>query len=311
MRPCDDMKYAVKHKTWYSYTESVPFCHNLVHLAPRNLDCQACSSYKLTVHPQPDAIRRRTDYFGNPVDYFSIQEAHERLEITSSFSVEVRRTMQQLDYEAVAWEDVVDTVRGDRTRSGLTIYQLSLPSPWTTISASVRQYAQRSFSPRVPILEATCDLNRRIHEEFTFDSRATTVHTPVSEVLTLRRGVCQDFTHLAISCFRSLGLSARYVSGYVRTHAPPGGKKLVGADASHAWVAVYGGPLGWIEMDPTNNVVVSDAHICLGWGRDYGDVSPIKGVFVGGGRHDMGVGVDVVPDPEIPLPEMKPVTKWK
>jgi transglutaminase-like putative cysteine protease len=180
-------------------------------------------------------------------------------------------------------------------RGALDVYQLTLPSPRIALLPEVRTYALRSFSAGRPIVEGLIDLSARIHADFAFDSRATTVHTPLQELMRLRRGVCQDFAHLAVGCLRAIGLPARYVSGYLRTIPPPGKPRLVGADASHAWLSAWCGPLGWIDFDPTNNVLTGDSHITIAWGRDYGDVCPIQGVFVGGGDHSMGVSVDVVP----------------
>jgi transglutaminase-like putative cysteine protease len=165
-------------------------------------------------------------------------------------------------------------------------------------SEALRDYARPSFPKDRPVFEAARDLTSRIHADFKFDAKATTVHTPPDELLELRRGVCQDFAHLAIGCLRSMGQAVRYVSGYVCTTPPPGMPRLKGADASHAWVSVFCGPLGWVDFDPTNNAVVADSHITIGWGRDYGDVCPIQGLFVGGGEHKMTVAVDVEPETE-------------
>jgi transglutaminase-like putative cysteine protease len=160
-------------------------------------------------------------------------------------------------------------------------------------------YAAVSFPADRPIVDAIVDLNSRIHADFTFDPRATTINTPLGELLAIRRGVCQDFAHLMIGCLRTQGLAARYVSGYICTTPPPGKPRLVGADASHAWISAYCGPLGWVDVDPTNNSLVSDAHVTVAWGRDYDDVCPIQGVFAGGGKHTMGVNVDVIPENEL------------
>ena len=165
-------------------------------------------------------------------------------------------------------------------------------------SVQLRDYAQSSFASGRPILESIVDLTGRIFHDFEFDSKATTVYTPLEDLLKIRRGVCQDFAHLAIGCVRSMGLPCRYVSGYLRTTPPPGKPRMIGADASHAWASVYCGPLGWVDFDPTNNALAGQSHISIAWGRDYGDVCPLQGVFVGGGEHSMGVNVDVIPADE-------------
>jgi transglutaminase-like putative cysteine protease len=288
------MRYTVQHATRYSYTDPVPICHNHVHLAPRQTARQTCRTYQLTVDPEPSVFSKRVDYFGNEADYFSIQEAHEGLTVTASSIVEVSRPAP-IPKGLPAWTDIAAKIPTDTTPAGLAVYQCALPSPRIQPSAELRSFGLPSFPKGRPIVEAMSDFMRRIYTEFKFDPRATTVHTPPQELLTLRRGVCQDFAHLAIGCLRSLGLSARYVSGYVCTTPPPNSPRLLGADASHAWVSVFCGPAGWIDFDPTNNVIVSDAHITIGWGRDYADVRPIQGVFVGGGDHSMSVAVDVVP----------------
>jgi transglutaminase-like putative cysteine protease len=289
------MKYTVRHATFYSYTEPVPVCHNQVHLAPRATANQTCEEHQLAIEPTPSIRAKRRDYFGNEVDFFSIQEAHEGLDVTATSVVDVSLPPAHKLSASPAWEDVAGFISRDLNPEGLAVYHFSLPSPRVGPAAALREYALPSFAKRRPIGESVRDLTARIHAEFTFDPKATTVHTPPEELLTLKRGVCQDFAHLAIGCLRSLGLASRYVSGYVCTSPPPGMPRLTGADASHAWVSVYCGPLGWIDFDPTNDAVVGDSHITIGWGRDYGDVCPIQGVFVGGGEHSMNVGVDVIP----------------
>lgn len=290
------MRYTVKHETRYSYTDPVPICHNRVQLAPRQTERQTCRLHRLTVDPEPSVFSKRIDYFGNEVDYFSVQEAHEGLTVTSESVVEVLKPPPLPD-ALPAWEEVAAKIPADHSFEGLIVHQCALPSPRVVPTNDLRDYALPSFTTARPIVEAVSDLMLRINTEFAFDPRATTVHTPPQELLELRRGVCQDFAHLAIGCLRSLGLSARYVSGYVCTTPPPNSPRLLGADASHAWISVHCGPAGWIDFDPTNNVIVADAHVTIGWGRDYADVRPIQGVFVGGGDHSMNVGVDVLPMP--------------
>jgi transglutaminase-like putative cysteine protease len=290
------MNYTIKHRTWYAYAEPAPVCHNLLHLAPREAPRQTCRSHRLQITPAPASTSRRIDYFGNPIDYFSIEGTHTGLEVTSTSTVEVAPRSTSATNDSPRWEDVVQMAGAATPERQLQTYQLTLPSLRITPSAELRAYAVPSFSAHRPVVDAISDLTARIHADFAFDPKATTVHTPLPELLRIRRGVCQDFAHLATGCLRSMGLPARYVSGYLRTVPPPGRPRLVGADASHAWTSAWCGPLGWIDFDPTNNSPVSDSHITIAWGRDYGDVCPIQGVFVGGGDHSMGVSVDVIPE---------------
>jgi transglutaminase-like putative cysteine protease len=293
------MRYNIRHTTVYSYTDPVPVCHNQVHLAPRDTAAQSCREHRLLIEPRPSVRAKRLDYFGNEVEYFSIQEAHDALSVTAMSLVDVASPVLKKGVKTPAWEEVAATIPTNLTPQGIAVYYLTLPSPRIQSSDALAEYARPSFPTERPIFDAVRDLTARIHSEFTFDAKATTVQTPPEELLTLKRGVCQDFAHLAVGCLRSLGLAARYVSGYVVTQPPPGMPRLAGADASHAWISAYCGPLGWVDFDPTNDAVVGDQHITIGWGRDYGDVCPIQGVFIGGGHHSMNVGVDVIPLPAL------------
>lgn len=293
------IKYTIKHRTWYAYAEAAPVCHNMLHLAPRDSNHQVCAEYRLQIVPEPAFMTRRTDWFGNIVDYFSIEGSHNGLEVTARSVVQVLPTPQFTPSESLPWEVASrQAMMAGAASADLSVYQLTLRSPRVRPSAELRDYASPSFTAGRPILEAIVDLTARIHRDFQFDAKATTVHTPLEELLRLRRGVCQDFAHLAIGCARSMGLPSRYVSGYLRTIPPPGKPRMIGADASHAWASVHCGPLGWVDFDPTNNALIGDAHITIAWGRDYSDVCPIQGVFVGGGEHSMGVNVDVLPADE-------------
>lgn len=291
----DNMKYEVSHTTKYSYTEPVPVCHNQVHLAPRNLPTQTCTDFKLLVTPAPSDCGQRIDYFGNQVDYFSIDTVHRGLAVTATYGLEVNPRRLPEAKGAPSWEDIAADLAGDRSPEKLSTFQFTFASRLIPRSHLFANYARPSFSPRRSILASLLELTARIHEEFVYDPRATTISTPVQEVFDQRKGVCQDFAHFEIACLRSLGLAARYVSGYLRTIPPPGAPRLIGADASHAWLSVFCGPLGWIDFDPTNNAIPSSDHLTIGWGRDYGDVCPLQGVFVGGGQHEMSVFVDVTP----------------
>jgi transglutaminase-like putative cysteine protease len=293
------MRYNIRHTTLYSYTDPVPVCHNQVHLAPRDTAAQSCREHRLAIDPQPSVRAKRRDYFGNDVEFFSIQEAHEGLSVTAMSLVDVASPVLKKGVKTPAWEEVATAIPTTLSPPGLAVYYLSLPSPRIRLSAELADYARSSFPAQRPIFDAVRDFTARIHGDFTFDAKATTVYTRPEDLLELRRGVCQDFAHLQIACLRSLGLAARYVSGYVATTPPPGMPRLAGADASHAWTSVFCGPLGWVDFDPTNDAVVGDQHVTIGWGRDYSDICPIQGVFVGGGHHSMKVSVDMIPLPAI------------
>lgn len=289
------MRYKISHTTTYEYSDVVPVCQNITHLIPRNDARQRCTYQRLIVKPTPVAINRHLDYFGNPEQNFSIHESHRALRITAMSKVNVQALTLPPPDNSPAWEQVRNTVAAARTSSDLDAYQFCFDSPHVTRVSELADYVRQSFLPFRPIIEAAVDLNARIHGDFTYDQKATDVSTPWQVVFQNRRGVCQDLAHVAIACLRSIGLPARYVSGYLRTLPPPGRPRLVGADASHAWISVYCGELGWIDLDPTNNLVASEDHITLAWGRDYGDVAPVRGVFVGGGGHQILVSVDVTP----------------
>lgn len=295
------MLYRVKHTTIYHYSDTVSVCHNQVHLTPRAHPRQFCSEHRLLVRPRPTGIVRRNDYFGNVVSSFSVQGGHQRMTFTAKSLVDVQPATHPDPSGTQPWEVVRDGLAGDLSSEGLYAYQFVFPSPAVRGTPELSEYSAPSFPAGRPILAGVVDLVRRIFTEFKFDPTATTVSTPPTEVLKSRRGVCQDFAHLAIGCLRSQGLAARYVSGYLLTVPPPGKPRLVGADASHAWLSVYVPGHGWIDADPTNNVLPSDQHITLAWGRDYGDVCPIKGVFHGGGAENVAVSVDVCPVGELPV----------
>jgi transglutaminase-like putative cysteine protease len=288
------MDYKITHTTVYSYTETVPICHNEVHLTPREHPRQKRLSSRLAVRPQPTTIETLLDYFGNHVSFFTVEVGHERLTVTASSRVRVSEPPPVLP-NTTSWESIRDRLAVDRSPACLDACQFAFDSPHVATSPEIASFAAESFSPGRPWLEGLLHLTRRIHTEFRYDQTATTISTPLDEVLQLRRGVCQDFAHLEIGCLRSLGLPARYVSGYLVTSPPSGQPRLIGSDASHAWVSAFSPDHGWIDVDPTNDQIPSTKHITLAWGRDYSDVAPIKGVFVGGGRHGMTVAVDVAP----------------
>jgi transglutaminase-like putative cysteine protease len=293
------MQFKVTHITKYNYSEASPVCHNEVRLTPRSEGRQCLLEHQLHIRPEFMELGRRVDYFGNHLRLFSIQEPHTGMTLTATSTVQVSPPPELNLDDSPPWETVRDGLSGDKSPQGRANSQFLYPSPRIgpsqEFSRELADYTGRSFSPGRPLLQAASDLTARIHQEFKYDPKATTVDTPIEEAFAHRRGVCQDFAHLQIACLRSIGLAARYVSGYLRTLPPPGKPRLVGADATHAWPSVYAGLLGWVDFDPTNNVIAGTDHITLTWGRDYSDVTPVCGVFTGGGSHTLCVSVDVAP----------------
>ncbi|MDD5276253.1 MAG: transglutaminase family protein [Methylovulum sp.] len=317
------MKYRITHTTVYNYSQSVGLCQNEARLQPRDFWRQRCESSCFEITPIPVDFREFTDFFGNRVAYFAIQQPHKQLVVTAISEVALfpRPDITGL-LKHLSWEQVRDKLQEtpgqtanryqnqsqlqiqgqsqsqDQTQdSGQEILEARyyvLDSPMITTSRELADYARPSFQPDRPLLDVVRDLMQRIYANFTYDPTFTTIATPLSEVLLHRRGVCQDFAHLAIGCLRSFGLAARYISGYVETLPEPGQQRLVGADASHAWFAVYLPGTGWVEFDPTNNKLPFDQHITLAWGRDFADVTPLKGIAYGGGQHMLSVSVDVL-----------------
>jgi transglutaminase-like putative cysteine protease len=289
------MHYQVTHRTRYRYSAPVSLCQNLAHLTPRDVPRQRCRQSVLSVRPEPAVMSHRWDSFGNPATFFSIQEPHSELVVTATHAVELwPREGPIVPAHSPAWEEVRAALSGGNGPMLLDASPFVFASRFVRLDRVLRDYALESFAPGRPLLEAAIELTSRIHADFAYDTKATNVSTPVAEVFKRRRGVCQDFAHVQIACLRSLGLAARYVSGYLPTDPPPGQPRLIGADATHAWVAVFCPTAGWVDLDPTNDQVPDDRHIVLGWGRDYEDVSPIKGVILGGGTHTMTASVDVV-----------------
>lgn len=296
------MNYRVTHTTTYDYNKFVSLCHNFAHLRPRNYLGQTCTGCELLINPAPAVLNEQVDYFGNHATFFTIQEPHQKLGVTAVSRIQIVPPRPPDPAATPAWERVRMLLKQDRSPENLDAYQFIFDSTYVKRSPELAAYAAPSFAAGRPLLEAALDLTARIYTDFEYDPTATTITTPLHEVLTVRRGVCQDFAHLQIGCLRSLGLAARYVSGYLLTSPAPGQRRLVGADASHAWLSVYCPGCGWFDLDPTNNLMPSEKHILLAWGRDYEDVSPIKGIVLGGGRHVVYVGVDVAPADELGAP---------
>jgi transglutaminase-like putative cysteine protease len=287
------MRYSVQHRTTFDYEDVVSVSHHLLHLTPRSAVDQQCVQSEIRIEPVPTLRSEGEDYFGNVVHHLTINEPHRRLVVEAQSLVEVRADDSSRPLPpSPPWEEVAAAMRSPAGEN-LDAYEYVFESPYVGADAAVREFAIESFPPGRPLAEAAMDLTSRIYRQFEYRGGVSDVSTPVSEVLIMRQGVCQDFAHLQIACLRMLGLAARYVSGYLLTHPPEGSPKLVGTDASHAWLSVWSPPTGWIDFDPTNNVVPGREHIKIGWGRDYGDVSPINGFIVGGGAHKIGVAVDV------------------
>ena len=292
--------YRVEHRTTYRYSEPVTLSHQQLHLTPRQLAYQRSRTHEVTITPAPAYRRERTDAFGNPVTEIAIESAHRTLEIVGRSNVEVGgRELPEADKTA-AWETVREALA---YRAGwrpdplaLEATEFLFESPHARVKRDLRAYASECFRPGRSVLESAQALMGKIHAEFKFDAEATTTTTPVMTFFKQKRGVCQDFTHFMISCLRSTGLAARYVSGYLVNRQASGKQRPAGAEASHAWVALFVPGSGWIELDPTNNVMPSWEHITLGWGRDFSDVTPLRGVINGGGEQTLTVKVTVEGD---------------
>ncbi|MGZ9742097.1 transglutaminase family protein [Pseudomonas sp. GNP012] len=291
-------RYQIFHDTHYHYDSPVSLAQQLAHLWPRPCAWQRCTDRQLQISPQPTSRRDELDVFGNPLTRLAFERPHDELLVNASLTIEVL-PRPVLDFSgSAAWE---------HTRSALTYSSQPLSpelleacryrfeSPYVHLKKNFVEFSQSCFPPGRPLLLGVQALMEKIFSEFTFDAEATQVATPLVEVLERRRGVCQDFAHLMLACVRSRGLAARYISGYLLTQPPPGQPRLIGADASHAWVSVFCPVSGWVDFDPTNNVQPALEHITLAWGRDFSDVSPLRGVILGGGNHDPEVRVTVMP----------------
>jgi len=285
------MNYTLRHTTRYEYSTAVTLCHNEARVLPRSTPLQQCGATELNISPTPRVQMERRDIFGNRVVYFSLEEVHRALEVTAVTPL-VTTPLPTLPVDSPSWEKVVDQL-DQQPDFDLELYRLD--SPFIRRRDELARFAQRCFTPGRPVIEAALALNQLIFEDFEYDPSFTTLATPLMDVLTNQRGVCQDFAHLFIGALRSLGLAVRYVSGYLETQPPPGQPRLVGADASHAWLAVWIPAWGWLPLDPTNGSLAGEQHPVLAWGRDYADVTPLKGVMNGGGEHHMTVAVDVMP----------------
>jgi len=287
------MRYRVRHTTRYAYGSPVELAAHMVHLRPRPQPWQTIISERIITDPQPARRHDGQDHFGNCVTWLFLDRPHADFEVTSESIVEVDRPPPSDPADTPPWEQVVEAAR---TPEGWQAVEFQFGTPMAPINAESKAYVSESFTPGRPVLQALLELNERFYSDFRFRSGVTTISTPVSQVMQRREGVCQDFTHAMVSGLRGIGVPARYTSGYIRTKPPPGQVKRQGSDQSHAWVGCWLGPAyGWIDVDPTNGIVIRDEHVLLGWGRDFSDVSPVRGVILGGGDHRVIVGVDLEP----------------
>lgn len=292
-------EYLVTHLTRYTYSEKVSHCHNIGHLLPQSDARQSCSATEIRVSPRPQIFNERSDYFGNRFCYFSVEDPHSELEVLSKTRVSTTPVAFYDYLQSPAWESVAALLQRPEMAELILANEFTQASPFIPLSAELGEYARTVFLPNRPILDACFALAQKIRADFMYDQKATNILTPLSEVLKNRKGVCQDFAHLCIAALRSIGLAAGYVSGYIETFPPAGQPKLRGSDASHAWFSVFvpgiapDGSGAWFDFDPTNGKAISEEFIVTARGRDFGDVSPLKGILFGGGKHILKVEVDV------------------
>ncbi len=299
------VRLRVVHETRYRYASPVTLSRQLLHLTPRPLPSQQVIAHRIAVQPAPAESIAGHDYFGNPTSQAVITAPHRALSVLAESTVELRSRAVAQDLGGIGWEIARDALGTLGSTALLDAARFCFESPHVPLGTAIHAYAADVFAARRALLPALVDLTARIHEEFEFDAAATDIATPLTEVLEHRHGVCQDFAHLMIGCLRSRGLAARYVSGYILTMPPPGQPRLVGSDASHAWVSVYcpgDDPAAgeWIDFDPTNNCGIDRDHVTLGWGRDFSDMTPARGVTLGGGPQQLAVQVTVSPDEGAP-----------
>lgn len=289
------MNFEISHRTIYRYSSPVSQSHHLLHLTPRSHARQTVMRHSLIIDPAPASKTELTDDFGNPTSIITIEQDHTKLEIHSRAQVDVEAPVLLDTARSASWNDVAAQLRANLGPETFGAVLYCCPSRYIRATRDIYKFAKPSFPDGRPMLEAVQDLTARIYRDFKYQSGATDAATSVEQVLKIKRGVCQDFAHLEIACLRTLGLAARYVSGYLLTYPPAGQPKLVGADASHAWISVWSPEFGWIDFDPTNNIIPKEEHIAIAFGRDFQDVSPVSGVLLGGGEHEVEVAVDVNP----------------
>jgi len=293
------MDYLVRHRTTYRYVQDVSHSWHLAHLKPRSTPHQTVHDSNISLSLAPATRVGREDYFNNPCEWFSIDQVHTRLDVVAESSVSVEPVPERPSRDSLSWEEVRTLLENAEEEDARNAVQFMFDSPLISFGDDVVAYGAMSFPPGRPILAGAMELMNRIHKDFRYDTTVTDVTTPVDRVFEIRAGVCQDLAHAAIASLRAIGLPARYVSGYLMTRPPPGRQRLLGADASHAWFSVWAPPFGWVDLDPTNDLVVSESHVTAAWGRDYSDVAPVSGIILGGHDHVVDVGVDVIPEEKI------------
>ncbi|MFL1011620.1 transglutaminase family protein [Flavisericum labens] len=294
------MTFQISHTTSYEYEHGVTFCHNIATVKPQDILGQKVLDHQLEISPEPTEFSERIDFFGNTITRFAIQQHHTKLKVTAKSKVLRDFTLSpnindSIDGQKITLREAQEALKGFKPEF-TDIKQFILESVLIAkISPEIQAYAEISFQPERSVFEAAHELMQRIFNDFEFNTKVTNVATPIHEVIKQKKGVCQDFAHIAIACVRAVGLPARYVSGYIETLPPPGKEKLVGTDASHAWFSVYIPHFGWVDFDPTNNQIPKNQHIIVAYGRDYYDVPPLKGVIYSTGKNKMKVAVDIRP----------------
>ena len=296
------MEYLVRHRTTYRYLQDVSHSWHLAHLRPRATPFQSVQQSSVSLSLEAASRILRQDYFDNPCEWISIDQPHAQLEILAQSHVTVEAPPERASRDSLAWEETRARLEDSQDDEARDAVQYLFDSPMTRVHSDVASYGAASFPPGRPVLSGAMELMNRIHKDFRYDTSVTDVSTPLDKVFEMRAGVCQDLAHVAIAAMRAVGLPARYVSGYLLTTPPPGRPRLLGADASHAWFSVWAQPFGWVDLDPTNDLVVGDHHVTASWGRDYSDVAPVAGIILGGHEHVVDVGVDVLPVGQAPLP---------
>jgi len=288
--------YAIRHETRYAYGETVDIGLHILRLTPLAISGQQLRDYRLSITPEPSRNVAFRDHFGNAVHHVAIERPHDSFAVVLDAEVEIGRPDPKKLADGPAWGSVAQSMRADGMPARPDVAEFSYASPLAAAEQAATAYAAASFPAGRGIVAGLRDLNQRIRRDFAYLPGATDISTPIATVMQTRKGVCQDFAHVMIAGLRGLGLPARYASGYLRTYPPPGVTERRGADASHAWVSAWcGDALGWIDFDPTNDLIVRDEHIVVAYGRDFADVTPLRGVILGGGAHKLDVAVTVTP----------------
>ncbi|TGJ98192.1 transglutaminase family protein [Leptospira langatensis] len=292
-------EYSIRHLTHYTYEKEVSHCLNLAHLCPTSNDRQICRELRIVILPKPKVTEFRTDYFGNTVYSFAVESPHKILSVTAEAKVFTSDPIKK-DVAPLSFKEVLEKMRSSTDKDTLEALEFVGDSPFIARSNLYKNFLEKYLPADRPYLDAVLDYVKKFREDFKFKAGSTHIYTPLEEVLDKKEGVCQDFTHLSVAAFRSLGLPCKYVSGYIETYPPPGKPKLRGSDATHAWISVYCPGVGWSDFDPTNGKAITEEYIHTSVGRDFSDVSPLKGILFGGGKHKLKVEVDVSPigDPD-------------